>query len=95
MMTPTRRQYAILGCSFLLTAAPAFGQEWNGHLAKLSDAQLACENIHSSSCLPFLGEAVAVADTLSTQARAQVGNSKNITIQLRLWCNFGASVCYP
>jgi hypothetical protein len=74
------RKTGVWVCSFWLMAAPALGQ-WAGHLTKLSVAQLACQTIDSSACLPFLAEAVAVADTLTTQASVRTGNDKDI-IQL-------------
>ncbi|MGF6637284.1 hypothetical protein OKW39_004500 [Paraburkholderia sp. MM6662-R1] len=56
----------VIGCQGVL-AAPASAQ-WNGHLATLSEAQLVCRNFDSSSCIPFLAEAVAVSDVLTSQA---------------------------
>jgi hypothetical protein len=53
-----------LACSVGNTAA-----EWRGHLASLFDAQVACTNIDSLECKPFLAEAVAVADLLDGIAR--------------------------
>ncbi len=41
---------------------------WDGHLATLKDAKIACQDIDSESCLPYLAQAVAVADTLYAQA---------------------------
>ena len=62
-------------CSFLVMATPAFGQ-WTGHAATLDEAQLACHDIDSSACLPFLAEAVAVGDILTTQAGVRNGGDK-------------------
>jgi hypothetical protein len=53
---------------FCSSFQPAHASSWNGHLAMLSDAKGACSDIDSDSCLPYLSEAVAIADTLHTQA---------------------------
>lgn len=42
---------------------------WHGHLATLHEARIACRDIDSNSCLPYLAQAVADADTLSAQAK--------------------------
>lgn len=60
--------YVVCSISLLLVAAPAFAQ-WLGHSSKLGAAQIACRSLDSAACLPYLAEAVAVADTLKTQAK--------------------------
>ena len=51
------------------SSRPAFAQEppWRGHLATLQDAEAACIDWSSDSCLPYLAEAVAVADVFHAQ----------------------------
>lgn len=74
-MGQTRQWRGVLGCSLcIVLAAPAFGQ-WAGHLSTLKEAQFVCQNLDSSSCLPFVAEAVAVADVLTAQA--DVGRSQD------------------
>jgi hypothetical protein len=41
-----------------------YADEWHGHVAKLSDAHIACRDIDSKDCLPNLAQAVAVVDVL-------------------------------
>lgn len=41
---------------------------WDGHLATLEEAKIACQDTSSTSCLPYMAQAVAVADTLQAQA---------------------------
>jgi hypothetical protein len=55
--------------------------EWKGHLSTLLDAQVACTNVHSLECEPFLAEAVAVADILHeiAQPLAEGGNGFTVT----------------
>jgi hypothetical protein len=62
-----------LGVVFLLTASAlgcgaAAGAPWMGHLARLQDAQVACRDVDSAACLPYLAEAVAIATLLTDQA---------------------------
>jgi hypothetical protein len=47
-----------------LFGGQARSQQWNGNLSTLGDARLACSDTHSNECLPFLAQAVAVADVL-------------------------------
>jgi hypothetical protein len=64
-----------LACSAGSTAA-----EWTGHLSTLFDAQVACTNIDSLECEPFLAEAVAIADVLHEIAQlAEDGNDFIVT----------------
>jgi hypothetical protein len=51
--------------------------EWMGHLAMLKHAQIACRDANSRDCLPYLAEAVAVADVLTATTR--VSSSKGET----------------
>jgi len=51
-------------------SSTAMADTWRGHLTTLQDARIACRNIDSDSCIPFLAQAVAVADTLFDQAIA-------------------------
>jgi hypothetical protein len=53
----------------LLTASTAISGTWNGALATLSDAQVACTNTESRECLPYLAQAVAVAYVLRENAK--------------------------
>jgi hypothetical protein len=55
-------------CALLLSPV-ANADQWRGHLARLVDAQLACTDTNSSSCLPYLAEAVAVANVLSDTSK--------------------------
>jgi hypothetical protein len=48
----------------LLVSPNAIATEWMGHLAKLEDAKVACRDIDSVECRPFLAQAVAVADVM-------------------------------
>jgi hypothetical protein len=63
-----------LGWCLSLLAASASAQ-WNGHVATLSEAQLVCRNFDSSSCVPFLAEAVAIGDILTAQADVRRDNT--------------------
>lgn len=54
-----------------LSPQPAMADTWTGHLASLRDAKIACRDINSAECLPYLAQAVAVADTLSAQALSE------------------------
>ena len=74
-------KHVIWFCTFWIAVAPAFGQ-WAGHVTKLSDAQVACRNIDSLACLPFLAEGVAVADILTAQVSVRIGNDNDTIIQL-------------
>lgn len=62
------RKSIIISCAILLWSTPPVFAQWLGHLSKLSDAQNACRNMDSNKCLPYLAQAVAVADTLNDQA---------------------------
>lgn len=42
--------------------------EWLGHLAQVKQARLACRNMDSNACQPFLAQAVTVADVIHIQA---------------------------
>ena len=55
-----------IGCLGAL-AAPASAQ-WSGHVATLGEARLVCRNLESTSCTPFLAEAVGISDVLTSQA---------------------------
>jgi hypothetical protein len=55
---------------------PALANSWAGHLATLSDARSACGDINSDSCVPYVSEAVAIADTLHTQASFDAQNGE-------------------
>ena len=66
------RFLAMLATSGVLVAAVppmADAYAWRGHLATLQDARIACRDVDSYDCLPYLAQAVAVADTLSDQAK--------------------------
>jgi hypothetical protein len=53
-----------------VTASPvAQPAPWTGRLATLFQAQAACSNTDSNDCLPYLAEAVAVAQVLSEQVK--------------------------
>ena len=52
-----------------LACSDAMAVEWNGHLAKLYDAQVSCTDMLSLECRPFLAEAVAVADVFNEIAK--------------------------
>jgi Rap1a immunity proteins len=52
----------------LTTSQSAIADAWQGHRATLQDARIACRDIGSDSCLPYLAQAVALGDTLSDQA---------------------------
>ncbi len=58
--------WAAAGLSLLLASSAM--ADWMGHLARLSDAQIACRDIDSDACQPFLAEAVAIADLLHEQS---------------------------
>jgi hypothetical protein len=50
-------------CALACTSATAVElPRWKGHLTTLLDAQVACTDMLSPECEPFLAEAVAVAD---------------------------------
>jgi hypothetical protein len=51
-----------------ITSKSAMAVPWEGHLATLNDAKLACRDIDSGPCLPYMAQAVAIADTLYAQA---------------------------
>jgi hypothetical protein len=57
---------------FLLLMFSAISHaEWMGHLAQVKQARLACRNLDSNACQPFLAQAVAVADVIHLQASAK------------------------
>jgi hypothetical protein len=55
---------ACLSVLLLSLSGHAWAQEWKGHLATLNEARMACSDIHSKDCEPFLAEAVAVAEVM-------------------------------
>jgi hypothetical protein len=55
---------------------------WKGGLTTLFDAQVACTDMLSPECEPFLAEAVAVADVFAAIARPS-GASGNFTVVFR------------
>jgi hypothetical protein len=52
--------------------------EWLGHLTQVKQARLACRNLDSNACVPFLAQAVTVADII----HQQVTLSADLTIWL-------------
>src|SRR4051812_18476574 len=54
--------------SVLLATVSSRADSWRGHLTTLQEARIACRDTGSDDCLPYLAQAVAVADTLSAQA---------------------------
>ena len=46
----------------LLYVSQALSQEWQGHLARLHDAKIACADIFSHACQPYLAQAVGIVD---------------------------------
>jgi hypothetical protein len=52
----------------LLFAQQATAGDWQGIHARFRDAQVACQNINSRACEPYLAEAVAVGEILQDQA---------------------------
>jgi hypothetical protein len=57
----------------------AHASEWRGHLATLFDAQKDCVNTESTACLPYLAEAVAVADVLEESALSEWHDKGEVT----------------
>jgi hypothetical protein len=49
----------------LLHVGQAFPQEWLGHEARLKDAKIACEDMRSAACQPYLAEAVGIVDYIN------------------------------
>jgi len=47
-----------------LYVSQASSQEWLGHAARLDYAKIACEDVHSAACQPYLAEAVGIVDYL-------------------------------
>jgi hypothetical protein len=70
-MTGTElRWFVRLVAAWLVIASrSAIADTWQGHVATLQDARIACPDIDSDACLPYLAQAVAVADTLTDQAK--------------------------
>ena len=68
------RQMAISLISALcVIVSPALpSAEWMGHLATLFQAQVACANSNSKECLPYIAEAVAVAQLLTEQVKVPI-----------------------
>jgi hypothetical protein len=59
----------LIGAGLLcLSGQSAMADTWDGHLATLKDAKIACRDIDSESCLPYLAQAVTMTDTLESQA---------------------------
>jgi hypothetical protein len=54
----------------VLTCSDATALEWKGHLTTLFDAQVACTDMFSLECQPFLAEAVAIAEMFSEIAKS-------------------------
>jgi hypothetical protein len=52
----------------LLFAPQAKASTWLGHLSTQQDAKNACRDVDSSSCLPYMAQAVVVTDRLHDQA---------------------------
>jgi hypothetical protein len=83
-------RYVLIGVLAVLSLALSAGQvaqssEWQGHLATLRQAQIACRNLNSRDCLPYLAEAVAVADVLTaaTKVTSPVKGKVSITVVFR------------
>jgi len=55
--------------SVLLLPIQSESAQWAGHTATLSDARIACSDLESMVCLPYMAAAVAVSDLLSYQAK--------------------------
>lgn len=58
-----------------LLAVNAQARDWSdlGYAARVSDAQVACSNIDSQACEPYLAEALGVSATLQESAGAHAG----------------------
>jgi hypothetical protein len=70
-------------CTLACTSATAVElPRWKGHLTTLFDAQVACTDMLSPECEPFLAEAVAVADVFQAIALGHV-ESGNFTVVFR------------
>jgi len=61
-----------------IASQSAIADAWKGHFATVQDARIACRDINSDSCLPYLAQAVAVADIFSDQARLGRGGVDEI-----------------
>jgi hypothetical protein len=59
-----------------ISSSAAWSGQWAGHLATLFQAQIDCTNTDSEECLPYLAEAVAVADVLGYQAKTIIPSNK-------------------
>jgi len=70
----------LLVLGMILLASQASHAEWMGHLARVTHARLACRNLDSNACQPFLAEAVAVTDVIQIQASPKELSTKEIVL---------------
>jgi hypothetical protein len=54
-------------CIFIYSTQ-ALSQKWDGHTARLDAAKIACRDIYSAACEPFLAEAVGIVDYVHSEA---------------------------
>ena len=48
-------------------ANQALSQEWSRHTARLDAAKIACGDLYSAACKPFLAEAVGIVDYIHSE----------------------------
>jgi hypothetical protein len=84
------KRLILLVLSLMFSAASQ--AEWMGHLAQVKQARLACRNMDSNACQPFLAEAVAVADVIHLQASSKELSAKEIVLLVPV-ANKGVRQC--